>query len=402
MDDFRDLMTAQMDDAEARFADQDFAALYGRGIVGRVRRRRTVRAASMGGGTMLTAGALAIGAAHLPVNRAVTPAGGDPCITMTPSATVSHHMDMQSGVGSWSLMDGTAGELIVSVEVQADGRWLVTHTSGLTEYVGPSVTGSIVIGTDDGSTVTLKVAADNTISEGTFMAPPGADDTTGEPTTVTSGDCVTQSPLPTPSALTKSPSPSPTLAARSEDVTSPFQCSFAMDGEGKESAVINVVGLEWVEPADFTPSGVAMGDLATALPLEVGSLAIPVVHLAEAPNWAAWGGGVGVGDPVNLDVSSNAAGPVTATGFGFVKVHNGVVVGTLSPGSQQVHAKSWTEGNAILAVLLNAEEAFLACPDQGADMEEAETYFVAGSTLDDPTGLQSEGPHYVWRVLDQP
>lgn len=74
MGDFRDLMMAQMDDAAADFAAEDFAAGYGRGVVGRVRRRRTVRAVGVGGVSLVAVGALAVGANHVPWGPLAEPA----------------------------------------------------------------------------------------------------------------------------------------------------------------------------------------------------------------------------------------------------------------------------------------------------------------------------------------
>lgn len=74
MSDFRDLMIAQMDDAAAAFAAEDFASGYGRGVVGRVRRRRTVRAVGVGGASVVAVGALAVGANHVPWGPLAEPA----------------------------------------------------------------------------------------------------------------------------------------------------------------------------------------------------------------------------------------------------------------------------------------------------------------------------------------
>lgn len=75
MSDFRDLMHAQMDDAAAGFAGEDFAGGYGRGVVGRVRRRRTVRAVGVGGVSAVAVGALAVGSTQL-LGGTGQPAGG--------------------------------------------------------------------------------------------------------------------------------------------------------------------------------------------------------------------------------------------------------------------------------------------------------------------------------------
>lgn len=77
MSDFRDLMLAQMDDAAAGFAADDFAGGYGRGVVGRVRRRRTVRAVGVGGVSAVAVGALAVGGSQL-FSGAEQPAGVSP------------------------------------------------------------------------------------------------------------------------------------------------------------------------------------------------------------------------------------------------------------------------------------------------------------------------------------
>ena len=81
MSDFRDSMIRELDDAALDFAAEDFAGTYGRGVVGRVRRRRTVRAAGVGGGTMLTAGALAIGVTQVPMGGSLAPGGSSDCVT---------------------------------------------------------------------------------------------------------------------------------------------------------------------------------------------------------------------------------------------------------------------------------------------------------------------------------
>ena len=405
MDDFRDLMTAQMDDAEARFAEEDFAALYGSGIVGRVRRRRTVRAASMGGGTMLTAGALAIAAAHLPMNRAVTPAGGDPCITMTPFVTASHRLETQTDAGSWSLVDSSTGELIVSVQVQADGRWLVTHASGLTEYVGPGETGSIVIETDDGGTVTLKISEDNTISRGRVMLPAGADEMTWGPKTVTSGDCATQSPSPTPNALTRSPSPSPTLAARSEDVASPFQCGFEfpVPEYATEQLAIAVepvsnqeIGAEFNRRfgADAPTSEVEAGNgmWATITGMPGGSGAIITETSVLDPL-----------DPGRTYVASRQwAERFIAEGVSVVGTLDGRVVATVVPegsGLTPGFVSDRLAEGANLEAFVFDRSALTAC-DADVDFDALSFYLVAGYAIAD--GSTVSGPIYAWQEAPVP
>ena len=82
MSDFRELMSAEMDDAAAGFAAEDFAGGYGRGVVGRVRRRRTARAVGVGGVSAVAVGALAVGAMNWTVE-------GDPAASGTGVSCVS-------------------------------------------------------------------------------------------------------------------------------------------------------------------------------------------------------------------------------------------------------------------------------------------------------------------------
>ncbi|WP_291377722.1 hypothetical protein [Demequina sp.] len=390
MDDFRDLMTAQMDDATARFAEEDFAALYGSGIVGRVRRRRTVRAASVGGGTMLTAGALALAATHLPINRAVTPAGSGDCATPWPSgssapyALTHRYADyLPNGEeGPWTVVDGFTGEPVFTVTAQDAGEtWLVAFPNGETSVVPYSGAGEFTVDVPGGEQFVLGVTVNDGVTEIKILAP------------ASSGECFAPS-----SPSTASADPTETASTAAEDVTSPFQCGFVMDVQGQESDVLHTTGLEWVEPADYVASQVEIWGSATDLPQDLGTLPIPLVDLVEGSRWETWGGAAGFGDPVDVDVSS---GPMRVTGFGFVKVNDGVVVGILDPATQELNVNPWYDGTTITVALLNAEEAFMPCQDQGAGMKEAETYFVAGSKLDDATGLRSEGPYYVWRLLDQ-
>ncbi len=266
MSDFRDLMLTQMDDAAAGFAAEDFAAGYGRGVVGRVRRRRTVRAVSVGGVSAVAVGVLAVGAAQL-----------------------------------------------------------------------------------------------------------------------------TRSPLTMPAA------------ASPEPATSPFQCGFVMGTTVKDSTAVSIKAIEWMEPADVNARQQEFWGGSTNAPKELGSQPVPTVDLIDGlAREIGRGSGTGLGDPVDMDVSTDPGGPLVATGFGFVLVRDGVVVGTLIPDTADAHVGYEYDGQSHFVALLNAASAFGACPGETLGTDDLATYVVAGSLVDDPTGALSEGPYYAWSVLDRP
>lgn len=266
MSDFRDLMSAGMNDATASFADDDFAATYGRAVVGRVRRRRTVRAVGAGGASAVAVGALAVGAAQL-----------------------------------------------------------------------------------------------------------------------------TRSPLTMPAATSPHPA------------TSPFQCGFVMGPTIADSTAVSIKAIEWMEPADVNARQQEFWGGSTNAPQELGSQPVPTVDLiAGLAREIGRSGGAGLGDPVDMDVSSDPGGPVVATGFGFVLVRDGVVVGTLNPDTADAHIGLEYDGLSYSVALLNAASAFGACPGETLGTDDLATYVVAGSLVDDPTGALSEGPYYAWSVLDRP
>ncbi len=268
MSDFRDLMIAQMDDAAAGFAAEDFAGGYGRGVVGRVRRRRTVRAVSVGGVSAVAVGALAFGATKLP-------AGGE-----QPAGSVS-------------------------------------------------------------------------------------------------------------------PSPEP--------ATSPFQCGFVMGSAITDSTAVTIKAIEWMEPADVNARQQEFWGGSTDAPQELGSQPVPTVDLiAGLARESGWGSAAGLGDPVDMDVSTDPGGSVVATGFGFVLVRDGVVVGTLIPDTADAHVGFEYDGQSYFVALLNAASAFGACPGETLGTDDLATYVVAGALVDDPTGALSAGPYYAWSVLDRP
>ena len=111
---------------------------YGSRVMGRVRRRRTVRVVGVGGGTVLTAGALVLGATHMPwgVLGAApgdgTGAGVD-CATPSPATdALDYSVIIDTDHGSLAYLDITnaySGTVIVGGVREPDGTY--TFTDGV-------------------------------------------------------------------------------------------------------------------------------------------------------------------------------------------------------------------------------------------------------------------------------
>jgi len=158
MGDFRELMSAEMDDAAADFAAEDFAGGYGRGVVGRVRRRRTVRAVGVGGVSAVAVGALAVLAASVP--ETFGPAGtgttGAPACVETPWPRVGPDGSILSGGG----MD-------LRVDLAADGVTVSELGAEPPSQVWVPVNGGLLQGTtaqDEPLTLTMPSGNDVTVS----------------------------------------------------------------------------------------------------------------------------------------------------------------------------------------------------------------------------------------------
>ena len=134
--DLGNLLTGELGEAEARFAHDDFSDVYGKRVMGRVRTRRAVRVAGVGGGTMLTAGALVLGATQIPwgVFGAAPGMGVSDCVTASPSDE-GYLVTVTTGAGERASIEmvvtdpATGGVRLTGVE-QADGVWVFTDADG--------------------------------------------------------------------------------------------------------------------------------------------------------------------------------------------------------------------------------------------------------------------------------
>ena len=101
-----------------------------------------------------------------------------------------------------------------------------------------------------------------------------------------SDGCYTPSPTPSyaPSLSTYiNPSPDPSLAAKTEDVASPFQCGAVVNSLGRGSSQVSITDYKWVAPDVYNASLRDKWGDAPYLIFERGSAPIPVATIRVRP-----------------------------------------------------------------------------------------------------------------------
>lgn len=425
--DLGNLLTGELGEAEARFSHEDFAADFGQRIAGRVRRRRAVRAAGVGGGTMLTAGALAVGAMNIPWGvLGVAPGGsGSDCVTASPSdganlVTVS--FDGSDGrLAETVVTDSSTGGVRLRGIQQADGTWVVTDADGNPVEATPGPGGGYVVQLSDATAGVLfpmpstSASPSDPTMTGTFSytveAPAGG----ASPSA--SDDCYTPSPTPSGDpnmANGISQGPDPSLAAKPEDIVgSPFECGFEFPTESYGNDTQSFDDIEWVSPDEMNAQIRALHpDSGSDIYQAVGQDDVPVITLSDdfASSFGEWTtGGSDAVDPAlalgERDPDAMPSGVRVMHGSSFVAVADGVVVGTITepfvpntapPIYQRVPHGEFGETLA----LLNADNAFTACP--GATLDgNWDLYAVAGDIARESDG-RVYGPDYFWLKATRP
>lgn len=414
--DLGNLLTGEMGEAESRFAYDDFAEAYGRRVMGRVRRRRAARAAGVGGGTMLTAGALVVGATHMPWGAlgAAAGMGGSDCVTPSPSDVVStHSAAVSTDHGSaWeiSFLDAASGSTIMRGAQQPDGTYRFTDGDGKPLSATPGVAGYYTVELPAGvtsleSTSITTVLGGETNAGASFSVPSLAEPV--GPTPSPSDDCYTPSPAPSgaPSLTTDMYTIDPSPAAKPEDVTSPFQCGFVMDSLSQGSSHVAITDTTWVTPAAYNASLKEKWGMSADLPLELGSASVPTVRVRVDPtSFGRWGGSVGPGDPKGQSGNMDSGTPTVVTGYDFVMVRDGVVVATMDTttrGKDQhlvLNHDNATDTNDV--TLVNAADGFVACPGKTLEPNTGTVFAVAGSYVKDKSGVNSTSIDYSWVALE--
>lgn len=436
--DLGNLLTGELGEAEARFAHDDFAGDYGRHVVGRVRRRRTVRAVGVGGGTMLTAGALAIGATQVPWGTlgvaGLGDVGGTDCAT--PSAPPAPSLSTILFVS-----DPTTGALRMMLSQDEDGILTVTFGSGEPQVVALDAQGKATFNTPEGTTLTVDVTGSDgdrivTMTEGdstsyTYQVEvqgTGKVELSPEASpTAPSDDCYTPSSTPSgdPSATaTPSPSPDQGLAAKPEDVIgdSPFECGFTFPAESLKTDALWIDGAQWMTGADAAAAiQASFADDPSQAP-GIGNptalVAVVTVHFAGAETEGGSIGHFGTAEPSTgqidttrfIDTSrpTDATHPYASEGATYVGVSDGRVVatGAVPTGDGRMLPPVYLEPgafpeNGALLYLLDQGAALTPCDANLAASTPMDLFVVAGLIVKHADGTV-DGPTYAWLPIGEP
>jgi len=408
--DLGNLLTGELGEAEARFAHDDFAGDYGQRIAGRVRRRRAVRAAGVGGGTMLTAGALVLGATQMPWGTlgAEPGVGGSDCATPWPSLgapTYSVVIDTdQASLMNLSIMDASTGTLIVGGTRQAGGTYLFTDGYGDPLKAVQGEAGLYTVALPAGVTSLESTATDAyrsaAVSTNFLSVKP--------PRLVVSDDAARQ-------ARGECYTPDPTFTPTPEAVTSPFQCGFELPTESLKSDDLWIDGAQWMDGADATAAiGARYSDDPSQAP-EIGDSTNPVpvvtVHFAgtETGDSAAitWGTSEPSIDDIEQGLASDTSSLKGSEGATFVGVADGRVVatGNVHPDPSgnvppaYLDLPSYEDGSFLY--LLDQAAALTSCDANPVDFSSIDLYAVAGLIVKQPDGTV-EGPTYAWLPVGEP
>jgi hypothetical protein len=415
----------------ARMSGRAFADARGAGLARRVRTRRRVRAAGMGGASTVAVGAIALGASHLPGRDATTPgiwpAGCKPtavanigAIWTVPAVPRAHVIDVSEGKadGAWYLYDDNL-EMVVLQLVPTTFGIEVTFADGTRELVQGSAQPlePIVFAAPGGGfvTVDLKDAARHVtwtaIAAGSLspyralsdVEPPFAFQWTG---------CGfgSSSAAPDPGlAANPIPSVDPSLAVSTETATSPFQCGSMLPTESYGNGELWIDGTKWMDGAAAAAT-IREGFSDPAQAPAIGSLpeAVPVVTVHFAGTITDSGLAVAFGtaepsvDRLPTDPMDSATDSVASEGATYVGVVDGRVVatGTVpvdgSTNAPPVYTNwgGFPEDGARV-YLLDESAALTSCDANPVDSTRMDLFAVAGLIVRHPDGTVV-GPTYAW------
>ncbi len=407
--DLGNLLTGEMGEAEARFSHEDFAGDYGRRVMGRVRRRRAVRAAGVGGGAMLTAGALAIGATQVPWGAlgvaGLSDVGGTDCATPWPSVGVPRYSAIidtdQGSITNLSIVDAATGTVIVDGVRQADGTYVFTDGYGDSLDAVQGSAGHYTVALPPGvtsleSTSTLAFRSAAVSTNYLSVRPPTLVVDDGGAERQARGECYTPSPMPPGE---------PSLTANRDAVVSPFQCGFEFPTNLQATSELGVVAR--VVSAD---------DLRSEFDRRFGNQS-PTTDVGEgAAVWAsATGMPTSTGDVIaTVSVTDPSAGSGSITGWSvsrepgvyqllpgglsFVGTRDGVVVATVVPGYDGATPGMVLDRDGVDAdpdAFLVDRSALTACTSTAGSLDSLDLYVVAG--YDANPGLV-----YAWNEVPAP
>ncbi len=193
---------------------------------------------------------------------------------------------------------------------------------------------------------------------------------------------------------------------------SPFECGFHIRAEAAGTDHLWIENLTWSTPDEineriswhaFQPEGADPADVPQAL----GTFDVPTVTVHDSLAASTGDHFQGVGgttDPALEVRDGSLSGWNTAItyaqGTAFVAVAGGEVVGTLAEDpSGEAPLSVFLDGADV--TMLNADDAFVACPGVSLPSESWAVYAVAGTVAEDASGTL-HGPEYAWLRVSGP
>jgi len=218
------------------FSGDDFADARWGSVRTRVRRRRAMRAAGVGGASALGMGALAVGVTHLPFASLglAGPGSGSVVCTTSAAAPTAHPIDNSKGEDkTWLIYDDVTGGVVLTL-TSVGSDLVAVDAAGAKQHVGPNSDGSYTVQVPSGGTA--EVVVDGSGWTVDWNAPT----TEPSPTVV----CATTSPVDTPApSLSSSATPS---SSDHLHAASPFQCGFTFDSAVHDSDGVAVRTMKWL------------------------------------------------------------------------------------------------------------------------------------------------------------
>lgn len=431
--DLGNLLTGEVGEAEARFSHEDFAADFGQRIAGRVRRRRAVRAAGVGGGTMLTAGALAVGAMNIPwgVLGAAPGVGGSDCVTTAPTdganlVTVTFGGSDRPSAAMTVTDPVTGGVRLTGVE-KADGTWVFTDADGNPVEATRVANGSyeVQLGDATAEVVVLMPSASQSPPDpstaGSFTYTYTVDAAEGAASPSASNDCYTPSPTPSPAPSISTEihyTAEATLAAKPDDVIgdSPFECGFEFPTESFGTETQSIDGTQWMTGADAAAAIRASftddPSQAPGVGSPTGLVPVVTVHFAGTVTDSGATAYFGIAEPSIDQIDTTRPTDTTdlyaSEGATFVGVADGRVVATGvvpadglgTPPPVYMETGAFPEDGALL-YLLDQAAALISCDANPVDAASIDLFAVAGLIVKQPDGTVV-GPTYAWIPVGKP
>ena len=333
MSDLKELLHGAGEAKRQRFADEDFAAGYGRAIVSRVKRRRVASASAVGGGTLVAAGAIAVGASNLPwsgVGFGLPGASSNVvCTTSSPIAPTPSADNVLSAGGSpspsnlaiWGIAVGSEDppNIVANVVLNVQTNEVTASNPGGDSLVlTRDAEGVYTAQLDEGHMFRFAMTDGSLVLKSPTLEP------VGEPVV----SCVATAPSPSASssprtspAISAQPgaSPNPAMSDSFGAVGSPFQCGFEFDATARESDDLQIVGDATTESEIRTTLLDWYGEQAPAT--QVGDTDAPAYRASVEYDITGFAGGFL--DPMRVTEFDKSIG------ITFVAVRDGVGIGTV-------------------------------------------------------------------------